>query len=66
MAKWTGSQFGVSANGVKNITGTDYSRTVTSDSTAATKDEIVGMADSLATQKGQVTMGNSRATKKEG
>lgn len=63
MAKWTGSQFGVSKDGVKDLTGTDYKRSASSDDPRATKDVTTGMADSLSTQSGQTSMGDSRATK---
>lgn len=67
MAKWTAKQFGVSANGVSKINGSD-TVTNTTASTMATQaasykpDSSSEMANSLATQSGQTTMGNSRAT----
>lgn len=63
MAKWTASQFGVSSKGVSNITGTDFSRTTTTESTKATQAGETSFAGSAATQAGQTSMGNSRATK---
>lgn len=63
MAKHTASQYGVSKNGVSNITGTDFNRTTTTTGNhAATGKPETTFAGSAATQPGQTTMGNSRAT----
>ena len=64
MAKWTMSSF-VNPKNIK-VTGTDYARTTSSDNPTSTADSpaIKGMADSLATQTGQSSMGDSRATSK--
>ena len=58
---WKGSDFGKPG---ANISGTDYTRTLTSSSDAATTKSggISGMANSLSTQPGQTNMGNSRST----
>lgn len=67
VAKWTASQFGVSGKGVSNLTGTDYKRSSPTQSSGSDHSTgtpaVSGMADSLSTQSGQVSMGNSRSTK---
>ncbi|MUT66017.1 hypothetical protein [Paenibacillus sp. NEAU-GSW1] len=63
MGKWTASQFGVSKNGVSNISGTDYNRSNNSTDTASTKSGQTSWNNSSATQSGQTQMGNSRSTK---
>ena len=64
MAKWSMGQF-VNPKNIK-VTGTDYARTTSSNNPTSTADApaIKGMADSLATQTGQSSMGDSRSTSK--